>query len=390
MYPLESNSAIIASILVALTTLFIVYFKYALSYWKRKGVPSIKSSIPFGSVGKMALRKAAIGEVVQDFYKEAKSKNLPHIGYYFFGRPIYVAVDPVIIKHILQTDFDVFTNRGFFHNEKDDPLSANLFTLGDAKWKTLRQNFTQTFTSGQLKRMFQTLADTSVGLNDIMEEHSHGKVLNIRDVIARYTTDVIASCAFGIECNTLKEPDSDFRKYGRKVFETSLENLLKLLMLFMFPNSVLKLLRFKNNRRDVEKFFLGVIKETAKYREANNVYRHDFMHLLLQLKNRGKLTNDGKVTGEKEGDVNLGLKDVAAQAFLFYTAGYETSSTASSFSLYELAINQKLQDEVRAEIREVLAKHDDKITYDAIMEMKLLQRVLDGKTLSFINRIIFS
>lgn len=367
------------SVLVSVTAIFIAYFKYSLKYWEKKGVPNVEGSIPFGSVSKMILQKCAIGEQLRQFYNEAKSRNLPHIGYYFITKPTYVAVDPLIIKHVLQTDFDAFTNRGFYHNEKDDPLSANLFTLNDGKWRTLRQHFTQTFTSGQMKNMFQTLADTSVGLEDVMVEHSDGKTMNVRDVVARFTTDVIASCAFGIECNTLKEPDSDFRKYGRRIFERSIITTMKFFMRLVVPDSVMRFFKFKSTKTDVEKFFMEAIRETALYRETNDVYRKDFMHLLLQLKNRGKLVNDGKVTGKKEGGVDLNLNQVAAQAFLFYVAGFETSSTASSFTLYELALNQHLQDKVRREIREVLERYGGKITYDAIMDMKLMQRVLEGK-----------
>lgn len=40
---------------------------------------------------------------------------------------------------------------------------------------------------------------------------------------------------------------------------------------------------------DVSNFFLDAIKKTMDYREENNVRRHDFMDLLIQLKNKGKL-----------------------------------------------------------------------------------------------------
>ncbi len=38
--------------------------------------------------------------------------------------------------------------------------------------------------------------------------------VDIKDFFARYTTDVIGSCAFGIEANSLANPESDFIKNG--------------------------------------------------------------------------------------------------------------------------------------------------------------------------------
>jgi cytochrome P450 family 6 len=49
-----------------------------------------------------------------------------------------------------------------------------------------------------------------------------------------------------------------------------------------------------------------------------------------------------------------------------------------TFALYELSLNQKNQDEVRDSINTVLEKHNGKITYEALSEMELLERCING------------
>jgi cytochrome P450 len=68
-----------------------------------------------------------------------------------------------------------------------------------------------------------------------------------------------------------------------------------------------------------------------------------------------------------------------AQALQFLLAGFETSASTLSFALYELALHPEIQRSVRAEILQVLNKHDGKLTYDTIQDMSYLDRVVSGK-----------
>jgi len=73
------------------------------------------------------------------------------------------------------------------------------------------------------------------------------------------------------------------------------------------------------------------------------------------------------------------MLEAAAQAFVFFIAGFETSSTTMQFALFELSLHPEIQEKTREEILRVLAKHDGKITYESIYEMEYLGRVIDGK-----------
>jgi len=71
---------------------------------------------------------------------------------------------------------------------------------------------------------------------------------------------------------------------------------------------------------------------------------------------------------------------IAAQAFVFFLAGFETSSTTMMFCLYELALNPDIQERLRNEIDTVLDRHDGNITYESIVEMEYLDKVVNGKS----------
>jgi cytochrome P450 family 6 len=139
-----------------------------------------------------------------------------------------------------------------------------------------------------------------------------------------------------------------------------------------FPE-LARALGFRGLPKDIADFFMKVVKDTVSYREKNNYTRKDFLQLLIDLKNNELAEEDGY----KHDGKTLTIEEIAAQSFVFFVAGFETSSTTMTFALYELAKHQDIQDKVRQEIETVLAKHEGKITYESIQEMKYMNRVID-------------
>lgn len=134
---------------------------------------------------------------------------------------------------------------------------------------------------------------------------------------------------------------------------------------------------------DVTKFFRDVVNDTVRYREEHNVTRNDFLQLLIQLKNNGELEGDVcdevKASPPTPVGTSLTLDEAAAQAFIFFLAGFETTSTTISFALFEMAQNNSVQEKARAEVRKILEKHRGSLTYDAVMEMAYLDSVIYGR-----------
>ncbi|KAF3419837.1 hypothetical protein E2986_12541, partial [Frieseomelitta varia] len=78
---------------------------------------------------------------------------------------------------------------------------------------------------------------------------------------------------------------------------------------------------------------------------------------------------------EKMGDIKITDNLLAAQAFGFFVAGFETSSTTMTNALYELALNPDIQDKLRQEIDENFARNDGDFKYENVNDMKYLDKV---------------
>ncbi|KAJ8977038.1 hypothetical protein NQ317_017712 [Molorchus minor] len=372
------------AILVVIVAAILYTKNVSYTYWKRKGVPYIEPEFYYGNMKNAIRGETSVAEEFRRYYNELKNRGEKHGGLYNLLTPIYLPIDADLLKRILQTDFDHFVNRGTYMNEKDDPLSAHLFNLEGERWKYLRSKLTPTFTSdtsilGKMKMMFQTLVTCSDGLEEILREHSKLQdAVDIKDVLGRFTTDIIGSCAFGIECNSLRDPNSEFRNIGRETVTPTLSKLMLGFLLLIFPKKILQLVGMKSHSNKVISFFRKIVKETIDYREKNNVFRKDFMHLLLQLKNSGKVNDeDNEIQEIGSGGSSLTVNEIMAQCYVFFLAGFETSSTTMTFALYELALHQDIQNKLREEIRAVLKKHDNKITYESVMDMPYLEKVIN-------------
>lgn len=77
---------------------------------------------------------------------------------------------------------------------------------------------------------------------------------------------------------------------------------------------------------------------------------------------------------------NLALthSEILGSIVSFFGAGFETTASTMSFTLYELAFHQDIQDLVRSEIKNALAESDGKITYELVQNLKLLELCIDG------------
>lgn len=205
--------------------------------------------------------------------------------------------------------FILFNILGLYFNEVDDPLSAHLFALNFNEWKKLRTKISPTFATGKLKIMFATIVEVANRFRDCLLEHAHQDQVEMKDLLARFTTDIIGKCAFGIECDSLNDANAKFRHFGRKLFEEPRHSAWMRRLLDAYSN-IGRMFRVKKIPNDIAAFFMKEIRDEVEHREKNNVIKNDFMDHLIQLKNG----HQGQIDDEK----SITFNELAAQAFVFF------------------------------------------------------------------------
>ena len=249
-----------------------LFFKKKYEFFSKQGIvgptPYFWQFGNFAGVGMNVHFIDRVNEIYRNYHK-----NDTMAGFFLFTQPVYLIMDLELIKNILVRDFYHFHDRGLYHNENTDPLSAHLFSLDGERWKTLRAKLTATFSSGKIKSMFHTLTSVSKTLVDVIDESiEKNQTINYRDMCSRYMSDIIGLVAFGLECNALRDKNSKIMRMSNFLNFTEWNQRFR----FIFANAYQDLSRkigFQVTPSYIQDFFLKVIKDTVEYREKNNIER---------------------------------------------------------------------------------------------------------------------
>lgn len=363
------------------TSIFLVN-QYLFSYWTRRNVPQVTQTFFVGNLKELFTLKVSACDVFSELYE--KSKNKPYFGAYFSYKPILIINDPELVQSIIVRDFNVFHDRvSPAEGAKRYALLGSLFSLKGKKWRDLRHKLSPAFSLGKIKLMIPVIRNSGRVLEEYIQKSiKNGKrTLDFKDLFARLTMNNISTIVFGVDNDCINQKDNEFYKKGLKIFETTLRNMIVFFCSFCMPDLLVKS-RINPFHPDVTNLIYSLVNQTIDFRKENNFRRNDLIQSLIDLKDHGYVSLDkdsrDEIESRKEQKSNkslsrLTIDDIAAQSFIFFGAGYETSSSTMTFCLFELSRNKTIQKKVQEEIDMVMKlAGPEGITYDLLNEMKYL------------------
>ncbi|XP_063829896.1 cytochrome P450 6B6-like [Ostrinia nubilalis] len=363
--------------LIILSVVLVAGYFYCVKnydYWKKRGVPYVQPVVIFGCTIDPFLQRRSMTELFVEWYKKYPDEKV--VGLFEGTKPCLLIRDPELVKRVLITDFVSFHERGLHPDQEGiEPLLSNLFFVEGDLWRSLRQRMTPAFTSGKLKAMFPLIVERAEKLQTrALNAARQGKVIDARDLMARYTTDFIGACGFGLDADSLNEENSDFRKLGKEIFRFGFMHGVKSVLKDLFPRFFRSVKFFGN----IENQVLSLVYNIQKQRNFQPSNRHDFIDLLMECQRKGPIEIESLVKVKADGTPSRTIIEMtdqllAAQVFIFFAAGFETSSSSTSYTLHQLAYNPEVLKKVQKEIDKVLSKHDNKLSFEAVKEMTYLE-----------------
>lgn len=293
------------------TIFFIVLTVYILlktylnyNYWGIRGIKHAKPIPLIGSLGKSTFRLKSFIENIQDIYK--KFPDAKFLGFHQMNMPTLMVRDPEIIKQITVKSFENFVDHTIIFTEDIEPLfGKSLLALKGQKWRNMRAALSPAFTSAKMKKMYILIDECAERFteNFMKLEKGQGTLeLEMLNTFSKYTNDVIATCAFGITCNSLVDENDEFYNMGKKITTFTLKTNLKFMAFILMPK-LMKMLGLTLFSEEFTNFFRKTIKSAIDHREKNNIIRPDMIHLLMEARK-------GKLKHEVEDDEDTGFATV--------------------------------------------------------------------------------
>ncbi|KAF2888228.1 hypothetical protein ILUMI_17945 [Ignelater luminosus] len=378
-------------ILLGLATFIYFILIKPFQYWKSRGIPQPTVLRMWYENARAILQFDCQAEITKSVYDTFPGSR--YVGGYQFLKPMLFLKDPDLIKQLTVKDFDHFLDHNQLIPEEIEPIfGKNLFALKGDTWKDMRATLSPSFTSSKMRAMFGLMIECAEHFVSYFQNgNTETVIVEFKDSFTRFTNDVIASVAFGITCDSLKEPKNEFYMMGKEA--TNFRGFWKIIkfMLMIISPTLSKLFGIKLFPKSVSEFFVRIVKTNIEFREKNGIVRPDMIHLLMEAR-KGRLKHeqsDGVIdTGfavieesnigkeEKRQKKQLSDNDITAQAVIFFVAGFETVSTLMCFAVYELAVNPDVQQKLRKEVDETLKNCNGSLTYEALLKMKYMDMVV--------------
>ncbi|GFY67564.1 cytochrome P450 3A21 [Trichonephila inaurata madagascariensis] len=361
----------LVTFLIGISSIFLLYW-YATrnhDYWKKRGVPYVKPVPLFGSVLENTKRP------LYQIFTERYYKLGPVYGFFEANKPLLSIGDPALLKNILVKDFPAFSSRRNLVTG-DKVIDNMVSTLRGDDWKRVRSIITPTFTTGKLKRMLGIFKECSETLIKNFENTvKQGKPIDAKRLYGTFTMDVIASAAFSTKIDSHNDPDNEFVKTARDTFSGNRSYKFLILLLLPFLPKGLKRMLFS---RGSTHFFRDTTFQIIENRKRTGQVRNDFLQLLMDTakevsdeekweeNDKGDIAsnyeeqNEGQQMFKTTPNKKLTMDELIAQCVIFFLAGYETTASTLSFATYMLAMNQDIQDKLRAEVDHTLAENNVK------------------------------
>ena len=151
--------------------------------------------------------------------------------------------DPELIKQIVVKDFDHFVNHRdtFRQLDKDNLFAHSMFVMQDGKWKDMRSTLSPFFTGSKMRQMFHLINEVALDSNEFLQNElkQNRNEIDLKDFFSRFTNDIIATAAFGLQVNSFKQAANEFYQMGKKV--TNFSTLMNIkMMLIMNCSSLAK------------------------------------------------------------------------------------------------------------------------------------------------------
>ncbi len=259
-------------------------------------------------------------------------------------REALVIARPDLLKAILRDRPDGWRRFELTQAVLNEMGIDGVFSAEGESWRRQRRLVAAAFTPGQLKRYFPLIARVTIRLQEQLGIAADANSwVDVQKMLMRYTVDVLASLAFGVDVNTLEHPKDALQEHLDKVLPMVMLRQNALFPIWRYVKSPADRV-FDHHLASGHAAVVGFI-QAARDRMSSDPSLSDNPTNLLEAMLAARDAN-----GHALSDAEL-----VGNTFTTLLAGEDTTANTLAWSLYLLHTNPEVLSTVSAEVAAALA-----------------------------------
>lgn len=320
--------------------LIYVYFHHKMNLFQLARIPSLKPWPIVGNMIPIILRKISVPDFIMKMYN--LNPDAKYVGFYEFRRPVILLRDPELIKLVGIKQFDIFPNRrGYDAGNPDAVMGKDIFSSKYEKWQGMRKSLSFAYTPMRLKILSKLISQQVQDFSEKIFQNAETVEINSAKWIQKNIIDIVNRCNYGIFSNCLKDQNEDLYKFCLRA--ANMEELETKKQYQLMSSFIWKLFGMSYVDSDVIKYFRNIVESSIAQRENEN---------------RPSLTVIDQIINSSDENEHS-IEDMTAQAFVFFTASFHTTSTTLIYICYYLATYPEAQEKIYKEILTLQNKYKE-------------------------------
>lgn len=266
------------------------------------------------------------------------------------GWKAVVTTRPENIEHILKTSMDNYPKGVILKAILDDLLGNGIFNVDGQEWQHQRKTTSRMFTANLFKEhIWNVVRRNSRKVGDMLESTESGSVVDVFNLMNRFTLDTIGEIGFGKSIGSLEDPSSPFLKSFDRAQQLVFFRFLSMPLFWRFAR-ILGIGQEKELREHVGRlnaYSLGVVRDlqVAMSSDSGKASGVSWADIEARKSFVGLFLEDAAKRGEELSEEYL--RDLVLN---FLIAGRDTTAQALSWTFFCLATHPEAEAKARQEV----------------------------------------
>ncbi|XP_064489995.1 cytochrome P450 3A41-like [Ornithodoros turicata] len=362
-----SPLTVAASLLVLAATyilIWVLHRRRVHQLFARYGIPGPKPELLWGNYRQLQGDKI---KVVDQWIREHGKV----FGFFEGEKSFLMVTDVDLIKQCFVKEAQIFSDRPRFPLNAE-PFSSSLLLLRGDEWKRVRTMLNPCFSAAKIKPLMPIVDQCTDTFVKVLDDHvAKNKAVDIDIAAQALTLDIIAKAALAFEVNCQEDTSDHLLQAIRAFFRREHNIAVQMAIAFPILSSFFSVCYPLTEHGKFVDRIVDNVRAVIDLRKQNkNSRAPDLVQAMLDVRAEAEEEDNSQKQAVLED------RHVLANSFLFLTAGFDTTASSLTFTVYCLAKYPEEQEKVYAELSKLIPSGEG-FTYDNVRELKYLDAVVN-------------